>query len=129
MSKSFEHLPAEARKLIELAGIYHADGAPHTAVDRLQRATAIVQKEADARAEFVAQVAGSEPDAKGVRTILTPTDGRPCATDLLIVALLEDCGDHWDFRAALKDWVEGDWSGAFEYLEETSRDRLWGKAS
>lgn len=44
-------------------------------------------------------------------------DGRPCETDVFLAALLDQMEDDHDFRAAVKDWVEGDWDGAMHGIK------------
>ena len=39
-------------------------------------------------------------------------DGRPCSTDVWMVAAIEQLDDKWDFFEACKDWCEGNWEGA-----------------
>lgn len=46
----------------------------------------------------------------------TPTDGRPCHTDLFLAHVLEHEDDHYDLRARLKAWVEGSWDDALDGL-------------
>lgn len=43
-----------------------------------------------------------------------PNDGRPCATDVFLVALLEQIDDHYDQLDAIESWLEGDWDAALE---------------
>lgn len=45
-------------------------------------------------------------------------DGRPCATDIFLVHILEHEDDHYDLRDRLKDWVEGAWDDALEGLPD-----------
>lgn len=37
--------------------------------------------------------------------------------DEFAARLLDEVDDHYDFRAAIKAWVEGDWKEAMSYLE------------
>lgn len=41
-------------------------------------------------------------------------DGRPFNTDIFLCLLLDHVRDAHDIRAAMKDWVEGDWRGALQ---------------
>ncbi len=44
-------------------------------------------------------------------------DGRPCNTDVFLVAAMEQLDDKWDFFESVKDWCEGDWDGALTGIE------------
>lgn len=66
----------------------------------------------------------SEP---GITPPEVATDGRPCAMDVFVGKLFEDCPDDHNRIAAIRDWLEGDWAGAVEYLSEVNRDNLMGK--
>lgn len=45
-------------------------------------------------------------------------DGRPYPTDIFIEKLLKAVDNEWDLRAALTDWLEGDWAAATEGLDD-----------
>ena len=39
-------------------------------------------------------------------------DGRPCETDVFLVALMDQVDDHYDRLDAIRSWLEGDWESA-----------------
>lgn len=45
-------------------------------------------------------------------------DGRPCNTDKFLAVLLETCDDHFDIHDAIRNWVEGDWNTALEFIDD-----------
>ena len=69
--------------------------------DALQEVTAELEQ-AEARIE--------ELEAKLAE--LQPNDGRPCSTDRFLYVILGELDDGWDYRAAVKAWVEGAWDEA-----------------
>ena len=54
------------------------------------------------------------------------TDGRPCAMDIFVGKLFEDCVDDFDRCDAIRSWLEGDWEEAAGYLSEANRNNLRG---
>jgi hypothetical protein len=77
----------------------------------------------------LATVKGEEPkflsapevwgrDAEGSHRVKIGSvdDGRPCPTDLFLVHIEAHETDHYDYRARVKDWIEGDWEAALADL-------------
>ena len=65
--------------------------------------------------------------ADRIRAALTPApgiteaaDGRPCAMDVFVGYLFEDCDDPYNRSDAIKEWQEGDWECALSWLNATS---------
>jgi hypothetical protein len=55
---------------------------------------------------------------EAVEVAQTADDGRPMVTDLFLVKLLDSDLDDYSRVAAIRDWIEGDWVGAMEGIEE-----------
>ncbi|MET3601026.1 hypothetical protein [Martelella mangrovi] len=52
------------------------------------------------------------------------SDGRPCTMDLFVSIAMDDIDDVYDFKEACRDWCQGAWAEALEYLSEKARAEI-----
>ncbi|MGV0817155.1 hypothetical protein [Martelella sp. AMO21009] len=58
---------------------------------------------------------------------IVPQDGRPCAMEAFVAALLTAGLDAPVIKGAISAWIKGDWQAAFLPLSDDARARLKGE--